>query len=516
MAYLLEKAERHTIRGQLRAYMQNMRKIGIVLFLMFLLLFFYIILQHRWDTGYFLSLNTFYTELDDSHLELYHVMETSGENHEKKLETSFSLMEQALAKLTRLEVGSVLQRDIFDLQEMFYRYRACIKTVNERVLVEGLVEMAEIKPYYEEAWQLYDFLNKDFKNVYSQLLSFAAEQEQLQFMQSLVLLLALLLCFLGGLHRLSGKAEKIADGIVAPVQALVDQAQQVDAGSLEIIPDARLSNCAYQEIDTLAQVFEKMLLRIRKQMNEIVANADLKMQMRKKELDNLRISNELKSMELHALQMQINPHFLFNTLSMISRTAYLEGAEGTMELLECAASLLRYTLDSSMQAVTLEKELEMLGSYVYIQERRFGKRIQFRFHFDESFHQIKVPSLILQPLVENAIVHGLDQTVTDGEIIIETRRDEDGNTGCIIICDNGCGMDEPTLIRVQQHIKSGGIKNDRIGLGNIASRLCLFYGSEAELEITSMPEKGTAVGIRIPLVKILEGGNRDVSNFDCR
>lgn len=499
MAHILSTASEGTIRGQLKNYVKGMKKIGLCLFFILLTLFCYILFRHKQDTDYFFALSTFYSELDTSHLELHHVMETSGEDHESALEQSFAIMEQHLELLIRLDVEPVLHRDLLDLQKLFYRYRNCTRKVNEQVLVAHSVEMEKISPFYEEAQQAYAFMNQDFKNIYSRLLSYISSQEQQQFIKNLGFLFLLFLCFLIVLQRIAGKAERIADHIVAPIQALAEQACSVERGSLTFSPDSRLNNCEYQEINTLSHVFEKMLLRIQEQMDEIIQNANLKEEMRRKELEHLKMSNELKNMELHALQMQINPHFLFNTLNMIARTAYMEAAEETMLLLENTASLLRYTLDHSMGAVTLEKEIEMLGNYVYIQELRFGKRIQFVFKLDESFHQVRVPSLILQPIVENAISHGLGDVTSDGKIVVCTKHDLQNNTGMVIISDNGHGMNNETLRELQTSIQNGGIKNEKIGLGNVYTRLQLFYGAKASLEIESQPGKGTSVKITIPL-----------------
>ena len=142
-----------------------------------------------------------------------------------------------------------------------------------------------------------------------------------------------------------------------------------------------------------------MVLRIQKQMEEIQENASAKERLKNQELENLRINNRLKSSELKALQMQINPHFLFNTLNMISQTAYMESAEDTAALLGTTARLLRYTLDNTDKAVTLAREIEILGNYVELQEKRFGERISFEFDLDESFHQMVIPTT---PTLEKA------------------------------------------------------------------------------------------------------------------
>lgn len=123
---------------------------------------------------------------------------------------------------------------------------------------------------------------------------------------------------------------------------------------------------SYTEIEILKTAFNLMTDKIKEQMDEIRENAKMREKLAQQEMVNLRISNELKASELAALQMQINPHFLFNTLNMIAQTAFLENADQTIVLLDQTAKLLRYTLDASGREVTLRKEMEMLGSYVFL------------------------------------------------------------------------------------------------------------------------------------------------------
>lgn len=212
----------------------------------------------------------------------------------------------------------------------------------------------------------------------------------------------------------------------------------------------------------------------------------------------MRISNELKNSELKALQMQINPHFLFNTLNMIAKTAYMETAECTALLLECTASLLRYTLDNSMQPVPLEKELGMLKNYVSIQENRFGERIQFHFQLDKSLNQIQIPRLILQPVLENAITHGVGMKIVGAQIQIQTYRKD----GCCVLTvfDNGQGMEQEDLEQVRKKMKEKCSGGEQVGLRNIYYRLRYFYGTEADLQIESKVEQGTKVTIIIPIL----------------
>lgn len=221
--------------------------------------------------------------------------------------------------------------------------------------------------------------------------------------------------------------------------------QQFGKRDMSRIEYVNLEQGAEEEMQTLIQVYNSMIHRIQVQIRTIQENASAQEKLKDQELENLKIRNMLKTSELKALQMQINPHFLFNTLNMISQTAYMEGAEQTITLLDSTARLLRYTLDYTDKSVTLSKELEILGHYVELQEYRFGERIRFEFDLDERFHDIHVPSLILQPLVENAVSHGVGMKLRDAVITIRTIYKPEENLGIVEIEDNGVGIGEDRL-----------------------------------------------------------------------
>ena len=158
--------------------------------------------------------------------------------------------------------------------------------------------------------------------------------------------------------------------------------------------------------------------------------------------ENIRIQKQLEESRFRELQMQINPHFMFNTLNMISETAYFENAKKTVFLLNKTAKMFRFSLDFSGTSVTLFREMEELENYILIQEQQYGDRIEFRFELDESFHHILVPSLTLQPLIENSISHGVGKYTGGGWVKLTTRYCDEEKAGYIVVEDNGVGMEE--------------------------------------------------------------------------
>lgn len=195
--------------------------------------------------------------------------------------------------------------------------------------------------------------------------------------------------------------------------------------------------------------------------------------------------------------MQINPHFLFNTLNSICALAQIEGAGETRGMVSRLSNLMRYTLSVSAQMVPLAQEIDIMEDYLFIQKARFGNRLDYEIQVDGSAKSIQVPAMILQPLVENAIVHGLDRKAQGGQVRVAARIMGDYLELCV--SDNGVGMDGNTLERLfdsqaeERHDTRNGI-----GLGNVRRRLEMFYG-ENPMEVESKAGQGTKIWLRFPL-----------------
>ena len=306
----------------------------------------------------------------------------------------------------------------------------------------------------------------------------------------------------------------LCNSVIRPIQDLTENAQQFGKRDMSRIEYVNLEQGAEEEMQPLIQVYNSMIHRIQVQIRTIQENASAQEKLKDQELENLKIRNMLKTSELKALQMQINPHFLFNTLNMISQTAYMEGAEQTITLLDSTARLLRYTLDYTDKSVTLSKELEILGHYVELQEYRFGERIRFEFDLDERFHDIHVPSLILQPLVENAVSHGVGMKLRDAVITIRTIYKPEENLGIVEIEDNGVGIGEDRLQELRREMRENQ-ENGKIGLSNIYMRVHIFYENQGDMEIYSTEGKGTMVRILLPAAvkEVYKGENAECTEL---
>jgi len=241
------------------------------------------------------------------------------------------------------------------------------------------------------------------------------------------------------------------------------------------------------EIGQLAFAFNQMSSNIRKYIDELNEKA--------------MIEKMLNSAELRALQSQINPHFLFNTLNCIAQTAMKEEADDTYMLILNVSNMLRYNLRRMDAPVRFGDEIENLKRYIMIQKMRYGEdRIQYYIDIeDESVYEMTIPCLTIQPIVENAIIHGFENSEKKGWIRVSAKRIDDLYE--IKIEDNGAGMNSETLARIMGKMqKNSPIIGHSTGIGihNVAYRLTLLYGRDV-FSITSEEGAGTCVILHIPV-----------------
>lgn len=282
----------------------------------------------------------------------------------------------------------------------------------------------------------------------------------------------------------------ISGGITKPIQRLSQAAEEISAGQFSG-EDIKVST--NDELKLLTETFNEM----RKNIQDLVIEIK-----EKSELDSL-----LKELELKSLQNQINPHFLFNTLNTISKMAYLEEANETSKLIESVAILLRYNLANLDQPTTLKDEINLVKEYFNIQQTRFSDRIVFETAIDESCLQLPIPRMTLQPIIENAFIHGIEDYEEGARLSIVIYKNDDRIY--IEVKDNGVGMDEKTRQRLLKSSENELEKNDRtinktaghstgIGVKNVIKRLEIFFKEKEMVEIESQLGKGTIFRIKLP------------------
>lgn len=225
------------------------------------------------------------------------------------------------------------------------------------------------------------------------------------------------------------------------------------------------------------------------------------------EIAEQKLLNEQQNMEFKMLASQINPHFLYNTLEMIRMKALAAGDKETATAIRLLGQSMRYVLSNTgTEYTTLSKELKHIETYLQIQKLRFGDRVNYELIIEEGIETdyVRMLPLLLQPIVENAVLHGLEEVEEDGKITVYVHRNGSERL-CIDVTDNGCGMDEETLSEMRRNLVAGHINNRYgIGLYNINQRLRMSYGEDYGITIDSRPGAGTTVCASIHLSPIVE------------
>lgn len=253
------------------------------------------------------------------------------------------------------------------------------------------------------------------------------------------------------------------------------------------------------EIGQLARQFNHMVRNINNLMNEV------------QESNRLRTSIELKQNEIKFKMMasQINPHFLFNALESIRMKAHTRGQSDIAQVVRLLGKMMRKNLEAGSGMISLQSEMETVHCYLTIQKFRYNDRLAYELQVDPEAHPILIPPLIIQPLVENGVIHGLEDQIEGGMVRVEVRLEE--NRLKVIVSDNGTGITEARMHEIRQLLeqKEDGASTN-IGLRNIHVRLQLTYGPEYGLSLASHPGYGTRISFSIPL-----RSDSHVSCADC-
>ena len=276
-----------------------------------------------------------------------------------------------------------------------------------------------------------------------------------------------------------------------PINRLVHSIKKVETENIheEVLVDRE------DELGYLSKCFNKMSLEIDNLVNRVY----------KEKLTR-------RESELKALQAQINPHFLFNTLESINWMAQLNNVPEIRDMVTSLAALMEASIGKGSPMVPLSKELKYIDSYLLIMKNRYGDRLTYESDVDHSLMHYEVPKLILQPLIENAIYHGIDKMRKKGTIHLTIQRQQDQIY--IEIMDNGKGMQPEEVDELNQVFKEDnhdyliGKNRKSIGLANVNGRIKLFYGQEYGLQVESVYESYTKMKLYIPIAD--KGGTRNV------
>lgn len=268
----------------------------------------------------------------------------------------------------------------------------------------------------------------------------------------------------------------LARNITYPIQRLRDSMQKVQTGEF---PATDIEVFSENEIGSLTESFNVMTHRIEELMEQ-----------------NIHEQEQKRKSELKALQSQINPHFLYNTLDSIIWMAEGKKNEEVVLMTASLARLLRQSISNEDELVSVGQEAEYARSYLTIQKMRYKDKLEFQIDISPAVSGVKIIKLVLQPIIENAIYHGLKYKDSKGLLVV--RGYQEGEKAVLEVEDNGVGMDEETLVHIFEKHKVNYHSNG-VGVYNVQKRLKLYYGEEYGIVYKSRRNEGTRAVITIPM-----------------
>ena len=279
--------------------------------------------------------------------------------------------------------------------------------------------------------------------------------------------------------------------IIKPVNLLVKRMHQIEKGDIGIT----IENKREDEFGYMNKTFNRMSLEIKNLINTVY----------KKQIAT-------KDAEIKALQAQMNPHFLYNTLDSINWKAKINGVDEISEMVSALSSIIEANLNRNNENfITLVREIEYINNYYLLLKKRYGKKINLVLDVEQETLDCIIPKLIIQPIVENAVYHGLEMKIGSGTIHLKTSRNE--SSLLIEVTDDGIGIDENTLNSLNKNLEAevnvpssdtekevGSLISSSIGITNVHKRIRLLYGDEYGLLISSKVGQGTKVELCLPAV----------------
>lgn len=267
--------------------------------------------------------------------------------------------------------------------------------------------------------------------------------------------------------------------LTRPLRSLVRAMKAVQTGNLDVTFTVKRRD----EAGLVGNAFNRMIDRVKSLIEDVYLAGQRK-----------------KEAELEALQSQINPHFIYNTLEAIRMTAVMNDDHEVSSMTQLLGKLLRYGIGTGMETVPLAKEFEHLSMYVELLNYRYGNKFILKLPDDSVDLDMPIMKLLFQPIVENAVYHGLDDSKSTMGIVISYRFE--GTDHVFTVRDNGAGMNPETLERLRYRLLHGGPSSGKrgIGLRNVNERLKLLFGQTYGIGIASSPGEGTLVTVRFPAV----------------
>ena len=404
---------------------------------------------------------------DDLDLEMYYI--AIGSKESSNLEDVLEQVEDAQEIMQKLRRNTYNNNGVKSLNSL----DSYLENLRQRML-----QLVEIKEY-DKRMEFMDsniriitgLIMQEMQNyIYNESMYLVQVEKSLTHRVKLLIsgMAVFLIATLGILMR---RSFRLTDGIIQPVNIMLDKVKKVGRGKFDMIP----IEAEIEEIEELDEGINKMA-------RKISALLDVRQE---KEMQHLT--------ELQLIQAQVNPHFLYNTLDTI--VWLIEGGmtDDAVEMISSLSIFFRTSLSKGNDIIPLSEEERHTLSYLEIQQYRYRDILEFEINIPKELSGIPVPKLSIQPLAENALYHGIKNRRGKGKILIEGREEEDALV--LTVSDNGQGMTPERLHEVQEAIRTG--ERAGFGLAAVAERIALYYGPGYGMKIFSEEGKGTTVEIRL-------------------
>lgn len=444
------------------------------------------------------DLNDLSADLDRLHKSMEEYLQTRSSDAMEEYYRSEQNYRERIDRLNRVitdDEALLTEKNIYGLSGSYLDLTAEIIQAKRGRNVEkygSLYEQAD-RLYKELHAFIYSLNNEQFKGNSRAYLDLIDSMHYIEIFNLLLLVLVMMVNMI--LIVLSTRS------MTKPLNRLAKAANEVANGNFDL---EKIPVRGNDEVGIVTGAFNQMVESIRNYIERLRLTMEKELQMQ----------SYLKDAQLKYLQAQINPHFLFNTLNAGMQLAMMENADRTGKFLENLAEFFRYNVRRNDRDASLEEEIRLVDNYIYILNVRFSGEIHFEKEIDKELLNVKIPSMILQPLVENAVNYGIRGLDREGHIELSVYREDEKI--CISIWDNGAGMDEA---RIQQVLTGKAGESDLksssngVGIKNVMDRLKLYFHDHASLTILSEGiDCGTEVLITIPVDQETQRGQEEITD----
>lgn len=449
-----------------------------------------------------IQFNDLASNLNNVQNSLYQYLNTKSsdalENYYRYKQDYQSLMEELNQEKISDETA-LSEKNIYNMSQTYLEF------TDEAVEMKRGRNVAGFRQSFEEADEIYGFILANINRINTNaFLSNAQSYSVLRVILSyttgfsICILFAIMMVAVGWIIMMTRS-------ITRPLIDLANAATEIAQGNMDIdFPIVETGD----EVSSVAKACNKMIESIRTYIEETKKNYERESRLIENEL---RMKNDLKEAQLRYLQAQINPHFLFNSLNAGAQLAMMEGAEKACIFIENMADFFRYNVRRMGKDSTLRDELQLVDNYIYILNVRFSGEIHYFKQIDERVIDVRMPSMILQPIIENAVNHGIREQEESGEIRLSVYSDDENI--CIQVRDNGKGIDPVTAEKIMNGENTRSM-NERdaggIGLDNVISRLKSYYNKGHVFEIHRGENSGTIVKLFIPKQREVREDDEDI------